>query len=136
MLALVQSDTPSRQLKSADRYSEINAVKISGDQLNRAFQVEGALGDDRVTVLTTFARQERIAPLNHAAEALLLRMGLVADFLDGPGIENAEWNDTLEAIARVRLVDDADALPIGDSGICLDEAHFDELLAFIREIPW
>lgn len=136
MLMTNQTDMIDYSIGPVETFKSINAVTITGDQLNRAFHVAGALSDARLTALTAYAQREGLTPLSHAAQALVLRMGLVADFLDGPGIENKDWDATMEALARVGLVDDAEALPIGDSGICYDEAQFEELLAFARDMPW
>jgi len=136
MHAFSESTPAISRAPQDDRFKEINAVKLTGDQLNRAFHMQGACGDDAIAILTAFAEREGIIPVGVAAQALVLRMGLVCDFLEGPGIENDEWGATLEAIARVRLTDDEDALAIGESGICFDEAMFDEMREFAREMPW
>jgi hypothetical protein len=136
MLAVCPTDTTAQAQRPVDLYAGINTVSLTGDQLNRAFHVKGGLVRERLAALTAYAEREGIIPIAYAAQALVLRMGLVADFLDGPGIDNADWDPTLEALARVRIIDDEDALPIGDSGICFDEVQFEELLAFAHELSW
>jgi hypothetical protein len=136
MLASSEPLAPQRIKAPGDRFAYINAVAITGDQLTRAFHVRGALADARLSALKAYAEREGITPSSHAAEALVLRMGLAGDFLDGPGIADADWNDMMEAIARVRIVDDEEMVPLGDTGIRFDNQQFGELLEFAREMPW
>jgi len=109
---------------------------MTGDQLERAFRVHGALDEERLAALSAYAEREGLTPPLTAAYALVLRMGLVGDFLDGPGIDEADWQPMMEALARVRIIDDPEALPVGDSGICHDGAQLQELFEFAKEMPW
>lgn len=118
-------------------YDAINAVSISGDQLERAFKVHGVLDEERFAALSAYAEREGLRPIGDAARALVLRLGLLSDFLEDPGIEPNDWRPMLEAIARVRLLpNDVDDLSLNDGGQCFDERHFNEMLEFAREMPW
>jgi hypothetical protein len=135
MLAAEERIPLAHENERLDRFREINAVAITGDQLTRAFYTDG-MADDRLAVLRAYAEREGLVPVDVAARALSMRMGLVGDFLHGPGIADADWSNMMEAIARVRIVDDENAVPIGDTNICFDEAQFAELLKFAKELPW
>ncbi|WP_070156910.1 hypothetical protein [Sphingobium phenoxybenzoativorans] len=135
MLAAEQPTLASHGGEPSDRFKDINALAITGDQLTRAFYTDG-MAEDRLAVLRAYAEREGLTPVGVAARALSMRMGLVGDFLHGPGIPDAEWNNMMEAIARVRIVDDENAVPIGDTNICFDESQFEQLLAFAKELPW
>lgn len=136
MLTLIQSGPAAQPEAPGYDLENINRVKITGHQLDTALHLRGAGGEDRLSVFTDYAKAEGIEPLEHAAEALMLRIELACDFLDGAGPEDDDWKNKLEAIARVKLVDNEDARPVGESGVCFDQVQFDELLLFIREIPW
>jgi len=136
MLTVELARPIARRGAAYDRFREINSVAITGNQLTRAFHVPDALADSGLSALTAYAEQEGIIPIGLAAKALVLRMGLVGDFLDGPGIPDAEWDYLMEALARVRLVDDEEIVPIGATGIRFDGKQLKELLDFARELPW
>lgn len=136
MLAIAPDAAAGLVARPTGRFDEINAVAITGDQLTRAFHVRDALGDAQLSALTAYAEAEGIVPIGLAAHALVLRMGLVGDFLDGPGIADADWDMSMEALARVRLVDDPEMVPIGVTGICFDGAQFHALRTFARDLPW
>lgn len=111
---------------------QFNSVDLTGDQLKRALAVYGRPG-----AIEAFADAEDMRPLASAVAMINRRCGLFFDFVDGPGIPDHEHAAHLEAVARVRLIEpNEDAVPLGDSGVCFDDRHFDELLELASELPW
>ena len=111
---------------------QFNSLDITGDQLKRALTVYGREG-----AIEAFADAEGMKPMASAVAMLNCRRGLFMDFVDGPGVPDHEHDAHLEAVARVRLIEPTeDSVPLGDSGVCFDDRHFDELLELASELPW